>query len=120
MNRVEKYIPVVMEILEKEFSSGVIPKEYNGYIATFGAGVMMNGLKPTIAMFENKNANTNTDRSFLMYLILKVLDKNSKRDDSLLKYVLNSKNEKVLKSQILDIAIAIKLCIRTFNLKDKE
>jgi CRISPR-associated protein Cmr5 len=120
MNRVEKYIEKVMKILEVEFSDGNIPKEYNGYISTFGAGVMMNGLRPTVAMFENKQANTKSNRSFLMYLILKVLNENAKEEDSLLKYILQSDNERALKGKILDIATAIKLCIRTFNLEVKK
>jgi len=120
MNRIEKYIPDVMEILE-EVKKESISKSYNGYISSFGASVMMSGLKATVAMFENKNADTKADRSFLMYLILKVLDKNAKKDDSLLKYILkNQDRETILKQQILDIATAIKLCIRTFKLEDKK
>jgi CRISPR-associated protein Cmr5 len=120
MSRVDKYIKKVMNVLENEFKNGKIPKEYNGYISTFGASVMMNGLKPSIAMFENKNANTNADRSFLMYLILKVLNDNASKDDSLLRYVIKSGNERFLKSEILDIATAIKLCIRTFKLEAQK
>ena len=40
---------------------------------------------------------------------------------SLLRYILDSsKNEEKLKEQILDIAIALKLAIRTYKLEDKK
>lgn len=113
---IENYIPKVLTVLEKEFSSGEIPSSYNGYISSFGASVMQSGLKPTLALFENKNASTKEDKSFLTKIILQVLDENE-QEDSLLHYILkHSKKEEVLKQQIIDIAVAIKLSIRTFKL----
>ncbi len=111
---IEKYIPQTMEVLDREFGDGVIPSAYNGYISSFGASVIQSGLLPTLALFENTNASTKEDKSYLTYIIFQVL---TGRDDdvSLLHYVLDN-NESLLRQQILDIAIAIKLSIRTFKL----
>lgn len=115
--RIEKYIPTAIEVLTKEFSNATIPSAYNGYISSFGASVMQSGLKPTLALFENTNASTKEDKSFLTKLILEVLDANTK-ESSLLKYVLSKpKEEELLKAKIIDIAIALKLSIRTFKLE---
>ena len=117
--KVEKYIPVVMEVLNSEFKNGEAPKEYNGYIASFGASVIQSGLKATVAHFENQQANTNKDRSYLVKIILDVLkrDYNNIKTDSLLRYILESKTqEDILKDEIIAIAIAIKLSLRTFKL----
>jgi CRISPR-associated protein Cmr5 len=111
---IEKLIPDAMRVLEDEFSDGVIPSAYNGYISSFGASVIQSGLLPTLALFEKKDAPTKEDKQKLTALILKVLDENA-QESSLLHYVLN-KNEDMLKPRILDISIAIKLSIRTFKL----
>ena len=117
--RVEEYIPKALKVLEQEFKNGVIPKAYNGYISSFGASIIQSGLKPTLALFENQQANTEYNRGVLTELILKILDKNT-QETSLLKYVINNGNEDLLKEKIIDIAIAIKLSIRTFKLEDKK
>jgi len=120
MKRVERYIPKAIEVLEVEFSDGKIPKAYNGYISTFGASILQAGLKPTLALFENNQAQTISDRIILTKIILKILDSNT-QETSLLRYVINSnQDEDILQSKIVDIAIAIKLSIRTFKLIDKE
>jgi CRISPR-associated protein Cmr5 len=117
---IEKYIPEAMKVLEKTFSDGVIPSAYNGYISSFGASIIQSGLKPTLALFENTNANTKEDKSYLTKMILEILD-NKTQEESLLKYTLkNAKDEAYIKQQILDIAVALKLSIRTFKLKKGE
>ncbi len=116
--RIEKYIPDAMKVLDTTFSNGVIPSAYNGYISSFGASIMQSGLKPTLALFENQNASTKEDKSYLTKIILQVLDANT-NENSLLRYVLNG-NEELLKTKIMDITIAIKLSIRTFKLDKGE
>ena len=113
--RIESYIPVVLDILKEEFPDGMIPSAYNGYISAFGASVLQSGLKPTLALFENTNANTRKDKSYLTKIILKALDDSAKQT-SLLHYVLAQNNESYQREKIMDIAVAVKLCIRTFKL----
>ncbi len=115
---VEKYIPEVMKVLKEAFPEGSIPSAYNGYISSFGASVMQSGLLPTLALFENTNASTRENREYLSYLIIQVLT-GERNDISLLEYVLQN-NEALLKPKIIDIAVAIKLCIRTFKLDKGE
>ena len=113
---IEQKIPKAMNILDLTFKD-VIPSSYNGYISSFGASIIQSGLEPTLALSENENASTLEKKQLLPKLILNILDENS-TETSLLKYVLNRPNEKqYLKREILDIAIAIKLCIRTFKLE---
>jgi len=117
---IEKYIPEAIEVLSIKFKNGKIPSSYNGYISSFGASIIQSGLKPTLALFENQNNQDNTkeDRSVLPKWILKVLDKNT-QETSLLRYVINN-NEELLKQKIIDVAIALKLSIRTFELDKGE
>jgi len=130
-SRVEKYIPKAIDTIDNFFLQEIkklypqlaqksIPSEYNGYISAFGASIMQSGLKPTLALFENKNADTKKDKEYLTKIILNILDEETK-ESSLLRYVINSKEDKnYLKQKILDISIAIKLSIRTFKLDKGE
>ena len=115
--RVEEYIPKALSVVENTFSSGVIPKEYNGYISSFGAGLVQSGLKPTVAIYENKQSQSQQDRAKLPKMILQIIDPDS-NEQSLLRYIINSnEDENLLKEKIKDASIAIKLVIRTFKLE---
>ncbi|UCN01256.1 type III-B CRISPR module-associated protein Cmr5 [Sulfurimonas sp. SWIR-19] len=110
---IESFIAKAITILQSEFKNGEIPSAYNGYISSFGASVIQSGLKATIALFENKNASTKEDKNYLLKLIAKVLEIKEK---NLMTYVLENDNN-ITKQQILDAAVALKLSIRTFQLK---
>lgn len=115
---IEKNIPQAIIELQKEFGD-VIPSSYNGYISSFGASIIQSGLKPTLALFENKDAKTEEKKYKLSSIILKILAP-SYKGDSLLKYTIENEKkegEVYLKNQILDIAVAVKLSIRTFKLE---
>ena len=115
--RVEEFLPDAIKVLEKEFKDNKIPSEYNGYISAFGAGIVQSGLKPTVAIYENKNAQSKSEKDRLTGMILKIIAPNTK-ENSLLRYIINSnEDESYLKELIKDASIAIKLAIRTFELK---
>jgi len=115
---IENYIPKVLKVLDRSFTNGDVPSSYNGYISSFGASIIQSGLLATLALFENTNASSKENKEYLSYIIVQVL---TDRDDdiSLLRYVL-SKDKQLMKQKILDISIAIKLSIRTFNLTREE
>ena len=116
--QIEAYIPKALKVLHNAFPEGEIPSAYNGYISAFGASVIQSGLLPTLALFENTNASTKESKEYLSYLIVRILT--GREDDiSLLHYVINNPDPRH-KQQILDIAVAIKLSIRTFKLVGKE
>jgi len=118
---IEAYIPKALEVLQEHYPEKTIPSAYNGYISSFGASIIQSGLLPTLALFENENNKDKTkeDKSVLTKNILKVLD-SGYADDSLLRYVIYKGNREILKQDILNISIALKLTIRTFKLKESE
>ena len=122
---IEQKLPKAIEILDARFPDGTIPKVYNGYIAALGAGIVQSGLKATLALYENRQANTQDDRSCLTRIILEILDPDHGLPQeggecpggSLLRYVLERpEEEERLKERIVDIAVAVKLALRTFKL----
>jgi CRISPR-associated protein Cmr5 len=129
MKKIDKLIPfadeaVKEELIENERNESLyIPKEYNGYISSFGASVIQSGL--IAALYANHQSGDSTvDRKKLMAAIFYVVKKHrndtTTRHTNLLEYVENMNNSgdtKNLKKDILDAATAIKLVIRTYKLK---
>jgi CRISPR-associated protein Cmr5 len=105
--------------------NGTVSNEYRGYIASFGASISQSGLVPSVAFFENKNANSQKDRPKVMKAILLMI--NDKKDDyeTLLDYLLDkqtdSKNKLVdIQRKIIKSAIALKLAMNTFKVEVKS
>ena len=116
---IESYIPQAIDTLQETFGKEKIPSEYNGYISAFGASVIQSGLKPTLALFENDSAQSKSEKKKLITIMLHVLLGKKSTERSLLAYVL-ANNESLLKPKILDVAVAVKLSIRTFSLNKGE
>ena len=135
--RIEKLFPVAFDAIEKifieKYKLNPIPSEYQGYISSFGASVMQMGLLPTLAVYADAGSGYAQDRSKLLEVFAYVLynrsyvNSNEKilplgKNENLFKTVVNKMDEnkrQLLKGQLLDVAVAIKLCLRTFKLEEK-
>lgn len=120
--RIEKLIPKAIKSAERHLANqSVIRSEYNGYISSFGAAILQSGLQAAIAFNENTSSSSKEDRRPLMRAILEIvtnreIPKNS--DEKLLDYVLTPGNEvSEIKARIMNAAVALKLAIRTFELR---
>lgn len=102
---------------------GKVNKSYRGQISTLGAAITMGSVKSAICFFSEKaNNNSDVDRSKLLDAIYYVLrngeDTKEKYKDvkNLKSYVLNADSDKeVLKEDIVNAAIAIKLAMNLFE-----
>lgn len=111
-------------IIDAEISKdGKVNKSYRGQISTLGAAITMGSIKSAICFFSEKaNNNSDVDRSKLLKAISYVL-KNSedtreqyKKVDDFKMYILNSDLDiEVLKEDIVNAAIAIKLAMNLFE-----
>ncbi|MEZ4885616.1 MAG: type III-B CRISPR module-associated protein Cmr5 [Chitinophagales bacterium] len=127
--KLEKLIPqavkAVDDVLEKD---GSVPKAYNGYISSMGASIIQMGLLPTLAFYSygsDDNKRTKESRPKLLKAILQVIAPTVAAEGKvkLLDYAIAwdadvNKDLRQLQKQITLAAIAIKLAIRTFDLKD--
>jgi len=116
--RIEGYIPKAISLLADKYPKGKIGSEYNGYISAFGASIIQSGLKPTLALYENDTAQSKSDKAELTDIILALLDEKSS-EKSLLSYVIKSGDGQI-EEKVKDVAVAVKLAIRTFDLKRGE
>lgn len=121
MKKLDSLIPLAIDAANNNLvKKGRIPKEYNGYISSFGASAR-SGLKPAVAFFENKSADSMQDKTKLMKAVLEIICKYRQINPvpaTLMKYVLSSKTGGFLKKDVMDAATALKLAIRTFKLDD--
>ena len=85
-----------------------VPKEYNGYISSFGASIRQAGLLATILFFENESSSSMQDRKKVLRAIEYILElpKNSLRNN-------------LDRDKIEMAAVALKLAIRTYRF-DKD
>ncbi len=128
----EKGEDKVFKIVENNEVNNV----YEGYIAAFGANLQQSGLLPTLIFYQKTKGNGK--RILWSKAIYKMLtEEDSKKDNDLIAYVIeNSKKENTqepyaladldtdklddLETQISEIAIALKLAVRTFKIKDND
>ena len=106
--------------LALEENSKQVNEAYSGYAASYGAAIDQSGLLAATAMFsdQSKRSKTKGDKTCLMDAILDVLKHQdpSISEGSLFDYVqANLAMEYLLKRQILDSSIALKLVLRTFE-----
>ena len=134
--KINKLIPVAIQAIKDSKmakESGIVPKEFKGYISSMGASILQTGLLATIAFYANSD-NKNADSSKLLDAILMLIKSNYQSSDKLILYVINqSKKDNDLPNQVsidnlnLDelylmeekinnALIALKLALRTFKL----
>lgn len=89
-----------------------VVKEFNGYFASFGASVIMAGLRQTVIFYEDKYPCIN---DIIWGAIVQMDWMDGK--DNLIQLVNDHKNLQV-KQRVLDIVISCKLTIRTFDLEE--
>ena len=128
MKKLDRLIPIALieagKLIDKKDDK--MPREYKGYISSFGASVIQSGLKAAVAFYENKTADSKQNKWKLTQAILNILKADGKvadSYDSLMKFVVSDEcNSNLSKSRrdITDAATALKLAIRTFKMTEKD
>jgi CRISPR/Cas system CMR-associated protein Cmr5 small subunit len=130
MNKsIENYIKTGMALLEAaEKKEGKLSKEYKGYLSSLGASIRMSGMVPALAFFSSKENSAKAERWKVINWIAGILKENhpvyrSIADGkALFTYARRSNLTNIEKSRlekdILDTSVALKLCIRTFDLSE--
>ncbi|MTB64580.1 hypothetical protein GGG87_06190 [Streptococcus sp. zg-86] len=112
---VNQMLPLAYQVLKEEFPSEHIPKEFRGYISTFGAAITMGSLAAAVAFYSSEENGAQQDRHKLPMILLNVLKRydTNVTEGNLFEYVVNS-NERLGKENVLHAAIAVKLAMNLF------
>jgi CRISPR-associated protein Cmr5 len=133
MKNIEKILPTAIEVVRDTkgdkaiLKEGKVPKEFNGYISSFGASIIMSGLLPTLVFFSQEGKSKG-NRTTVIFAIEAILNKEYPelltQDKNLLKTVEKMVKEgssmQRLQDKIQMAGIALKLAIRIFPKSDKE
>jgi len=145
MKRIDSLIPAAIDAIKENHipdkESGIVPNEYKGYIDSFGASIVMNGLIPAIIFFETAEGKPDAsitldkekkgiyeNRNKLMKTILNVIlhcEKGTltEKPNSLFKHVKSMEKkmgQKQIRQTVVDASIAIKLALRTFAISKTD
>ncbi|MCK5059487.1 MAG: type III-B CRISPR module-associated protein Cmr5 [Candidatus Aminicenantes bacterium] len=140
--REDLIVPAIKAIEKQEIAkNGKVPNEFKGYIDTFAAGIVQNGLIPAVIFFESGSKNTSKlqpesaspdkekesiqkNRNKMMQAILSLAKRNKDKQDpgkrsTLLDYILSQPGyqEEInnIRRDIVEAAVAFKLALRTFE-----
>lgn len=127
-NRVDSFLPLAFKAIEKVKiddntfvqRTGMIPKEYKGYISSLGANIVQAGVKAAITFYEAEESGSKSDRRLINAAIKYIL---TNPDPEPLHYT-DCKLTDQLKNvdlqqkalEILDAATALKLALRTYKM----
>jgi CRISPR type III-B/RAMP module-associated protein Cmr5 len=117
--------------------AGQVRNEFKGYIDSFGAAIVYNGLIPAVVFYESKSKDTadkekqtiEINRDKLMQAILQLLPHQEEKPSSstgntLYNYILNRKHQghpvRKIQQDVVDAGIAIKLALKTFKFTRKS
>lgn len=124
MNRIEKLLPTAIDTVQTKdiLVNGKVPKEFNGYISSFGSSMIASGILPTLVFFsqENKSKGSRTTVVKALEHIIKKENTYNLGQDSLLNAVMNAvKSDNLsalnrIENALNEAAIALKLAIRIF------
>lgn len=107
---VEQYIPEAIKAIEElKIVNGndEVAKQFNGYIASFGASVRQAGLLATVLFYGNANSSAEKERE----KVVKAIEIMIGHD-----IINNNSVEKSTRAKVEDAAVALKLAIRTYKL----
>ena len=107
---IEAYIPQAIEAIESlniANDNDEIAKQFNGYIASFGASIRQTGLLATVLFYGNENSNAEKERAKVIYAIEKMIGQT---------IIVNNQVDKNIRVKVENASIALKLAIRTYKL----
>lgn len=117
--KVDELIPqayMVLKSVKIASSDDKVDKKWRGQISSFGASVATGSLLSAIAFF-NAQGGSDLDRKLLIDAIGKLIES---KPENLFKYVctcINNHNERKVKEEVINAAIALKLAMNLYDLR---
>lgn len=112
-NDITKAISIIKSTGIANSGLTTVPRQFTGYVSSFGASVIHSGLIPTVIFFEDENANPEEKRHLLIDAIKSFLGITPALSAHLL--TLPEAELFGIEEEILEAAQIIKLALRTFK-----
>ncbi|MEL6627177.1 MAG: type III-B CRISPR module-associated protein Cmr5 [Bacteroidota bacterium] len=130
--KLQSYIPKAIEAINATqiAKGGKVNGTYNGFISSFGAGIVQAGILPAVIFFETAEGTEGADKYRIcqaLYWMKQTMDGKSIQTSSLEKttlsqYILSHNlqyDNKFLK-EMTQYAVALKIAMRTFKKVEKS
>jgi hypothetical protein len=120
MKRIEKYIPLAINVVDDLIlkEQNIVAPEWDNCVANFGAAIRQMGLLTAVTAFSQESDRSKVSKKALMHYLLRIIKvadgKMCDINDDLMRIVQQRPHDKLLKRQITDAAIAMKLALRLF------
>ncbi len=108
--QIDTYIPLAIKAIEAlniANNDGEVAKQFNGYIASFGASMRQAGLLATVLFYANANSKAEKEREKVVTAIEKIIG---------CSIINNNRVEKSTRAKVENAAVALKLAVRTYKL----
>ncbi|MDX2246831.1 MAG: type III-B CRISPR module-associated protein Cmr5 [Bacteroidia bacterium] len=132
--RIEDFIKPALALIPDHLEEGgKVDKVYKGYISSMGAAMIQSGVLPTLAIFSAKESGAEGQRWKLLRILTEMLRQNGydmlpaltaqdkDSENRLLRFATDHQNHAAtllkLRRDLMDASVALKLTLRTFNLK---
>jgi len=129
MNKINALLPAAMAALKDTESGLLLPdgksilKEYDGYVASFAPSIITAGLKATLSFYTDKH-KSQPKRVLVLNVLHKIYKGKYARltGNDLLEMALdtNESDERQLKNDLINCAVALKLVMRNFHQKESD
>ena len=113
--KIDSLLSDAYDIIQKKFPTAV-PKEFKGYVDSFGAAVTMGSLLAAVAFIGREKDGVDRTKLPLMIaeLVSKAELKPCGKDQTLFEYVKTQPDDPQVRENILKATIAIKLALKLF------
>ncbi len=116
--KVDQLIPIAVDVLKKASGGRPFPKEFPGYISSFGASLVQGHLHASISFYSD-NGGAQANRSDLMGMLLEMIksDRQQVTQSTLLEYAFANPTAK---SHLLEYVVALKLALNLFPIAEGD
>jgi hypothetical protein len=114
MNRLEKYTPIAVDVVEDMFLNEHFraDKKYLTAVIDFGYSYRVSGLHPTILAFSDNEIGKSILKG--IYRIILISEEILAGDETLLQKVEEDPKNRLFNKKIVDAVIALKLALRIY------
>jgi len=128
MKRVDRYIPLAVNVIEDFIldEHNIVAPEWDNCVCNFGAAIRQMGFFTAVTAFSQETEGSEVSKKAMLHYLLRIIrnaeGRTCETDEPLEPIVKEHPDDIMLRRQVTDAAIALKIALRLFieNPKDEE